>query len=422
MKRFFKLALVLCMVFSVVLALVACGEKTTAQNGESNKSVKFLTSEPQNRTADSSKKVKVGLICLHDESSTYDKNFIDSMYRALEKLGLSNSDLELVTGIGEDNSCYEKANELAATCDIVFADSFGHEPYLLRSAKENPDVVFCHATGTQAHTANQANYFNAFASIYEGRYLAGIAAGMKLNEMIAAGKFTAQEAKMGYVGAYPYAEVVSGYTSFYLGAKSVCPSVTMEVRYTSSWYDYDKEYAAAKALIEGGCKLISQHADSYGAPTACEETSTPNVTYNGTTESKCPNTYIVSSKIDWTPYYMEMIGYVLDGKTETYKDCVGTLASGSVKLDACGRNAAAGTQEAIDAAIAKLNKGELHVYDVSTFTVGGKTLTTYLADVDDDGTFTGETEVIKDGYFHESEYRSAPYFDLRIDGIREINE
>ena len=398
MKRFFKLALVLCMVFSVVLALAGCGDKTSA------------------------KSVKVGLICLHDESSTYDKNFIDSMYRALEQLGLSTTDLELVTGIGEDNSCYEKANELAATCDIVFADSFGHEPYLLKAAKENPDVVFCHATGTQAHTANQANYYNAFASIYEGRYLAGIAAGMKLNEMIQAGTITAEQAKVGYVGAFPYAEVVSGYTSFFLGVRSVCPTVTMDVRYTSSWYDYDKEYAAAKALIQGGCVLISQHADSYGAPTACEETNTPNVTYNGTTVSKCPKTYVVSSKIDWTPYYVEMISAVRDGKKVEKTDFVGTLASESVKLDAVGSCAAEGTQAAIDAAIAKLKNGTLHVFDTNTFTVGGQKLTTYLADVDDDGTFTGETEVIKDGYFHESEYRSAPYFDLRIDGIREINE
>ena len=366
------------------------------------------------------KDVKVGLICLHDESSTYDKNFIDSMYRALEELGLPKTSLELVTGIGEDSACYDKACELAATCDIVFADSFGHEPYLLNAAKENKDTVFCHATGTQAHTAGVSNYYNAFASIYEGRYLAGIAAGMKLNEMITAGKFTAEEAKVGYVGAFPYAEVVSGYTSFFLGVRSVCPTATMEVVYTSSWYDYDKEYAAANRLIDGGCKLISQHADSYGAPTACEQKSVPNVTYNGSTVAKCPNTYVVSSKIDWAPYYVKMIKAVQEGKKVSESDFVGTIATGSVKLDAVGTCAAAGTQEAIDAAKEKLQNGTLHVFDCNNFTVGGQKLTSYKADVDDDGTFTGETEVIKDGYFHESEYRSAPYFDLRIDGITEL--
>ncbi|MBR2891945.1 MAG: BMP family ABC transporter substrate-binding protein [Bacilli bacterium] len=366
---------------------------------------------------------KIGLICLHDESSTYDKNFIDSMYRALEELRLEESQLELVTGIGENEQCYQKASELAQTCDIVFADSFGHEDYMIQAAMENEDVWFCHSTGTKAHTKNLNNYFNAFASIYQGRYLAGIVAGMKLQEMIDNEEITAEEAIMGYVGAFPYAEVVSGYTSFYLGAKSVCPSVTMKVRYTTSWYDYDKEKAAAEALVQtDNCVLISQHADSYGAPEACETLGVPNVAYNGSTASKCPNTYLVASKIDWTPYYVEMIKAKMDGKTVSSKDYTGTLTTGSVKLDALGQNVAAGTQEALDAAIEGLKNGTIHVFDTNNFTVGGQKLSSYLADVDDFGDFEKETEVISGGYFHESEYRSAPYFDIRIDGITEINE
>lgn len=366
---------------------------------------------------------KIGLICLHDESSTYDKNFIDSMYRALEELGLEKTQLELVTGIGEDETCYQKASELAQTCDIVFADSFGHEDYMIQAAKENQDVWFCHSTGTKAHTKGLDNYFNAFASIYEGRYLAGIVAGMKLNEMIKNNQITAAEAVMGYVGAFPYAEVVSGYTSFYLGAKSVCPSVTMKVRYTSSWYDYDKEKAAAEALVNtDNCVLISQHADSYGAPEACESLGVPNVAYNGSTASKCPETYLIASKIDWTPYYVEMIKAKMDGKTVTAKDYVGSLVTGSVKLDDLGKNVAEGTAEALEAAIAGLKNGTIHVFDTNNFTVNNQKVTSYQADVDDFGDFKPETEVISDGYFHESEYRSAPYFDLRIDGITEINK
>ena len=366
---------------------------------------------------------KVGLICLHDESSTYDKNFIDSMYRAIDELGLERSQLELVTGIGEDRTCYEKASELAQTCDIIFADSFGHEDFMIQAAEENEDVWFCHSTGTKAHTKNLDNYFNAFASIYEGRYLAGITAGMKLNEMIANNEITAEEAIMGYVGAFPYAEVVSGYTSFYLGAKSVCPSVTMKVRYTSSWYDYDKEKSAAEALIQtDNCVLISQHADSYGAPEACESLGVPNVAYNGSTAAKCPETYLIASKIDWTPYYVQMIKAKMDGEKVSEKDYTGSLATGSVKIDTLGKNVAAGTQEALDAAIAGLKAGTIHVFDTNNFTVNGQKLSSYLADVDDFGDYAPETEVIKDGYFHESEYRSAPYFDLRIDGITELNK
>ena len=246
---------------------------------------------------------------------------------------------------------------------------------------------------------------------------------MKLNEMIENGEITEAEAVMGYVGAFPYAEVVSGYTSFYLGAKSVCPSVTMKVRYTSSWYDYDKEKAAAEALVNtDNCVLISQHADSYGAPEACESLGVPNVAYNGSTASKCPETYLVASKIDWTPYYVEMIQAKMDGEEVSAKDYTGTLNTGSVKLDTLGKNVAEGTQEALDAAMAGLKNGTIHVFDTNNFTVNGEKLTSYLADVDDFGDYAPETEVIKDGYFHESEYRSAPYFDLRIDGITEINK
>lgn len=140
---------------------------------------------------------------------------------------------------------------------------------------------------------------------------------MKLNEMISSGKITADKAKMGYVGAYTYAEVISGYTSFYLGAKSVCPSVTMEVTFTGSWYDETAEKEAAQKLINNGCVLISQHADSMGAPTACEAAGVPNVSYNGSTVSACPNTFIVSSRIDWAPYLEYAIDCVKTAKQLT---------------------------------------------------------------------------------------------------------
>ena len=245
--------------------------------------------------------IMVGFICLHDENSTYDLNFINAATAACDELGV---EYQIRTNIPEGQECYDAAAELVdAGCDIIFADSFGHEDYMIQAAKEFPDVQFCHSTGTKAHTEGLDNYHNAFASIYEGRYLAGVAAGMKLNEMIEDGTITADKAKMGYVGAFTYAEVVSGYTSFYLGAKSVCPSVTMDVTFTGSWYDETAEKEGANKLIQGGCVLISQHADSMGAPTACENAGVPDVSYNGSTVDACPNTFIVSSRIDWAPYY-----------------------------------------------------------------------------------------------------------------------
>lgn len=377
------------------------------------------------------KTVKVGLICLHGDNSTYDKNFIEAMKTACKNKGV---EVKIVTDVGETNDCYDKAAELVDEgCNVIFADSFGHEEFLLKAAKEFTDVEFCHATGVKAHTVNQANYHNAFAAIYEGRYLAGIAAGLKLKEMETAGKITANNKDdkgniiIGYIGAKPYAEVISGYTSFYLGVKSVVSNLVMKVTYTNSWYDEAAEKSAAEKLIAQGAALISQHADSMGAPTACETAGVPNVSYNGSTATACPNTYIVSSRINWIPYFEYMIDCVKEDKA-IVADWTGTIDNGAVALTELGTAATAGTQAKIDEAKLAMKDGTLKVFDIAKFTVtvGEKVntnatvdenghLTKYLADVD--GDFVGEKDVIKDGAFVESYYRSAPYFDMIIDGI-----
>lgn len=374
----------------------------------------------------------VGFIALHDDNSTYDKNFLDAIREACANKGIDSDHLIIKTGIDETQECYDAAADLVDQgCDVIFADSFGHEKFVLQAAREFPEVEFCHATGTLAHTENVANFHNAFASIYEGRYLAGVAAGMKLVEMENANQLKAANydadgnVKIGYVGAYPYAEVVSGYTSFFLGVRSVVDeetdhSVVMEVTYTSSWFDESAESEAADTLIERGAALISQHADSMGAPSACEAAGVPNVSYNGSTASDCPKTYIISSRINWVPYFEYMIDCVKNDEAIDV-DWTGTIATNSVVLTEVGAAAAEGTQAKIDEVKAQLQAGTLHVFDTSKFTVGGQTLTSYMADVNTDANYEKDTEAIKDGYFHESEYRSAPYFDIRIDGITELS-
>jgi basic membrane protein A len=365
--------------------------------------------------------IKVGLITLHDENSTYDLNFINAFKDSMANLGISEENYMIKTNIPEGQECYDTAADLVdAGCNVIFADSFGHEAYMIQAAKEFPDVQFCHATGTKAHTEGLANYHNAFAAIYEGRYLAGVAAGMKLNEIKEAGKLKGDTPKMGYVGAFTYAEVVSGYTSFYLGAKSVCPDVTMDVTFTGSWYDETAEKEGANKLIQGGCDLISQHADSMGAPTACEEAGIPDVSYNGSTKSAAPNTYIISSRINWSPYYEFVVNAVKNGE-EIPADWTGTIETGSVELTELNEDVAAeGTAEKLEEVKAGLQDGSIHVFDTSTFTVDGKAVdssnvpadTTY-ADFDP----ANAEALVADGYYHESEFRSAPYFDLNIDGI-----
>ena len=354
--------------------------------------------------------IKIGVILLHDEDSTYDLNFINGVKDAAAALGLSDEQVIIKRNIPESNECYETALDLADEgCQIVFADSFGHETFLLQAAKEKPEVDFCHATGTMAHTEKLDNFHNAFAAIYEGRYLAGVAAGLKLNEIKEAGKLKGDVPMMGYVGAFTYAEVMSGYTSFYLGA---------------SWYDEKEEKAAAEALIAAGADLISQHADSMGAPTACENAGIPDVSYNGSTVESCPNTFIVASRIDWAPYFQYIVNQKVAGEAID-TDWTGTIATGSVVLtDVNEKAAAAGTVEKIAEVKAQFEAGTLKVFDTATegfITVGNEPLNSYIADVDTDDAFTPDTEVVSDGYFHESELRSAPYFNVEIDGIEMLN-
>ena len=398
MKKILSLALVIALALSLCVGFASCG------GGK----------DPS--------EVKAALIALHGTSSTYDKNFIEAFETACKNKGLLEENYTVITDIPEGTECYDEAANFADEgYDVIFADSFGHEPYMLQAAEEFPNVQFCHATGTTAHTENLDNFQNAFASIYEGRYLAGVAAGLKLLEMYDTdndGKITDDEAKVGYVGAWPYAEVISGYTAWFLGVRSVVANATMEVRYTNSWYNEPAEKATAEALIADGCKLISQHADSMGAPTACENAGIPNVAYNGTTGKT--ETFIIASKINWVPYFEYMLDCVINGK-DIDTDYTGTIATGSVAITVLGEAAAEGTQAKLDEVKAQLQDGTLKVFDCSKFTVKGEHITSYKADVDSDEAYTPDTEVIKTEngitYFAESEYRSAPYFNIIIDGI-----
>ena len=419
MKKFIAilLALVLC------LALAACGSGKSEPEATPEPTFPFdNNSEPFDVSTlkkEDVAKIKVGFIFLHDENSTYDLNFMNAAKDTCTAMGV---DYIFKTNIPEGQECYDAACDLVGEgCNIIFADSFGHESFMIQAAKEFPDVEFCHATGTQAHSAGLPNFHNAFATIYEGRYLGGVAAGLKLNQMIEDGTITADQAKLGYIGAYPYAEVKSGYTSFFLGARSVCPSATMEVTFTNSWFSPDLEKEAAIKLINNGCVVLSEHADSMGAPTECESKGIPFVFYNGSAIKDCPNTFICASRINWVPFMEVMIGRVAKGQ-DLNKDWTGTLAINSVEMTEINAAVAApGTAEKMAEVASGLMNGTIKVFDTSTFTVGGKTLETYLADVNDLGTFTPDTESIVSGEFVESYFRSAPTFDIDIDGITNID-
>lgn len=428
MKKILTIIMALALVAAVAVGLVACGNSDIKDATEVELPALTLTPDMDYSSLPDLSNFKIGMICLHGTESTYDLNFINAAKAAVKALGMSESQLIIKTGIAEGEACYTTAIDLVKNrkCNVIFADSFGHEEYMIRAAREcaaeeeYSGVQFCHATGYMAaldENADLSNFHNAFASIYEGRFLAGIAAGMKLYEMNKGKAADQQNYKMGYVGAWTYAEVISGYTSFFLGAKyalnqkeaGLGDKLTMDVKFTGSWFDITAEKNAANALINRGCALISQHADSMGAPSACEAAGVPNVSYNGSTIASCPNTFLVSSRIDWTPYVKYIIAKTAKGEAFG-TNYTGTLKNGSVALTALNGDAIAeGTVDAIVAARAKLIDGTLKVFDTSTFTVGGSALT------------TADDALVHDGAYNESSVVSAPSFDKEIDGIKLLN-
>jgi basic membrane protein A len=424
MKKIFSLV----MVSALVLGLVTgCSSSTkeesstdTAAVTESAESAESEASEESTEATDTATAVdvKVGAIYVGDENEGYTAAHMAGIDEMMSTLGLSEDQVIEKTNIGEDESCYDAAVDLAEQgCTIIFANSFGHEDYMIQAAAEFPEVQFCHATGYQAASSGLANMHNYFTAVYESRYVSGVVAGLKLNEMIANGDITADEASMGYVGAYPYAEVVSGYTSFYLGAKSICPTVTMEVQYTNSWADMTAESEVATQLIANGAKLISQHADTTGAPTACETAGVPIVGYNVDMTSVAPNTALTSATINWGPYYTYATKSVVDGTVIDTDWCQGFVDS-AVGISTLNDAAVAeGTADKVAEVEATLKDGSFHVFDTTTFTVGGSTIEDLISS---DADYAKYADYVSDGYFHESEIISAPGFDLRIDGITEL--
>ncbi|MBT9776705.1 BMP family ABC transporter substrate-binding protein [Clostridium sp. MCC353] len=358
--------------------------------------------------------LKVGFIYIGDENEGYTAAHYAGAKAMQEKLGLTDDQLIIKWTIPEDETCYDAAVDLADQgCNIIFANSFGHEPYMLQAAEEFPEVEFCHATGYQAKGSGLANMHNYFTSVYESRYVSGVVAGLKLNQMIEEGKITEDTAKVGYVGAFPYAEVISGYTSFFLGVRSVCPTATMDVTYTNSWASFDLEKEAAEALIADKCVLISQHADTTGAATACEAAGVPIVGYNISMIATAPTQALTSASIDWAPYVTYAVQSVMEGKTIEPDWCHG-YAEGADKItelnEAC---IAPGTAEKVKEVESAIIDGSLKVFDTSTWTVKGETMNS----CEKDG-----IEYISDGYFHESEFASAPSFDIIIDGITDLTK
>lgn len=420
MKKFIALALVLIMAFSIC-ACQGKDQNATDKPEQTQDGNSDITPKPS-KTPTVNPDFKIGVILIGDENEGYTYAHMEGIEQARQQYGLSEDQIIYKYRIPEDEKCYQAAVDLAESgCSIIFANSFGHESYMIQAAREYPNILFCHATGqTAAKQTDLKNIFNYFTNIYESRYVSGIVAGLKLKELMDAGTVT--DPYVGYVGAYPYAEVVSGYTAFFLGIRSIVPEAHMDVQYTNEWFDLNLESEAANALMARGCVIIGQHADSTGAPSAIQaahEAGTyPNVYsvgYNIDMLEVAPDVALTSSKNNWGAYYTYAFGVALNGGEMEQDWCYG-YSDDAVLISQLGSACAEGTQAKVDEAIAALKAGTLHIFDCKNFTVNGEHLTSY----DKSFGFEG-TQLIWDGYFHESEVISAPLFDIRIDGITELN-
>ena len=428
MKKF--LAVLLSMILA--LSLTACGggggdSQTSGGTDDKPTESKPDESQPADGTSGDTeaKTIKVGLICIGDENDQgYTYNFIRGKDAATEALAAKGIDVEWVTkwNIGEDSSCEDANIELADEgCQLIINNSFGFEDFMLHVAKDYPEIEFIACTNQGSWNDGLDNTHNAFANIYEGRYLAGIVAGMKLQEMIDAGTITAGQAVIGYVGAFSFAEVISGFTSYYLGAKSVCPSVTMKVQFVGSWSDATAEANAASALADMGCVMISQHSDNTTPATTAQSKGAFHTGYNNDMISVAPEASLIGTRIDWSVYFEYVIEAVANGQSFDQDWCHGMDEGAVVMTELNEAIAAPGTKEKLAEVEEQIRSGKLQVFDTSAFTIGGQTLTTAMA-LDTDGDFTPDSEeAVFDGAFHESYFQSAPYFVLQIDGIEWLN-
>lgn len=429
---------------AMVLSLTACGSNAAAPAATEEAATEETATEEAAPTEEAAVEeaapaaapsdFKVGVILVGDENEGYTYSHIEGIKEAMKTLGLTDDQVIWKYSIAEDATCYDSAMDLVDSgCTVIFSNSYGHQTYMQQAAAEVPDATFVSMTGDTAAISGLPNFCNAFTNVYESRYVSGVVAGMKIAELDALGEIPATgydkdgNVKVGYVGAYPYAEVVSGYTAFFLGIQSVFEKVSMEVSYTNSWFDITAEGEAAKALMSGGSVIIGQHADSTGAPAAVQAALDAgevhySVGYNVDMLSVAPDAALTSATNKWAVYYTYAIGAAMNGEKIDQNWAKG-YTDDAVAITALGASCAEGTAEKVAEAEEAIKSGSLHVFDASKFTVEGKNLTEYVVDLTGnfETTDDGDKNAIMDGYFHESEFRSAPSFDIRIDGIKELN-
>lgn len=420
MKKRIALLLVLSLLLAGIVSCTQPAKEETAPPADTGSQTPGTgqdstdTAPPADTNAITKDNIKIGVIHimdLGDQGYTY--NHDQGAKKMIAALGLRDDQYIPKFNINDQDEAATDAaiNELINEgCQIIFATSFSYGGRVLEAAKAHPDIIFCHATGSDALFNDVPNMHNYFAKIHQARYLAGIAAGMKT-----------ENNHLGYVAAFDFSEVISGFTAFYLGAKSVNSDVKMDVIYANTWGDAQIESDIANALIKRGCDVISQHSDNVSPALAAEAAGVYHVGYNNDMAPAAPKASLVSARIDWGIYMTYAVQCVLDG-TPISVDWSKGYAEGAAYLSPLNTAIAApGTQEAIDAAAAKIMSGELKIFSgalkdadgnpaiIKSF--GGDTLYTFENDssvwVESDGTIDSP---------------SAPSFNPIIAGITIVSQ
>ena len=422
-KKILSTVLVVAMLASLCVAFASCGGGSESSESQSQGAISELT---------------VGVILIGNEGEGYTKAHMDGIEAAVEAMEATGKTVNVMwkKDVPEDEGVATNAQDLIADgASVIITNSYGHQNFMGTTVSdyEKDGVLFVHMTGDLAAGSPETNDCNAFTRVFESRYVSGVVAGLKLKSMIDAGTLTPENVpaafdtdgnvKVGYVGAYSYAEVVSGYTAFYLGIKSVVDNVVMTVKYTDDWFHPTKEAAAADYLMSQGCVIIGQHADSTGAPTAVQTKYEAgalyhfSVGYNVSMLDVAPDVALTSATNNWAVYYTELFTKIFAGEKPDTNWSKG-YADDAVAITALGTACAEGTADYVENVINSLKDGSLKVFDCSKFTVDGAHITTYT------GAYgMNEAECLKTEngvtFFDESTLRSAPYFDIRIDGITE---
>ena len=361
------------------------------------------------------------VLLLSENLSTRDvENHRSAVIKLSETFKIDSSKILIKEKVSE-NECFNIVKKtINDGYNLIFAVGKDLEDYIVQSATEHPKVQYCIADSKQAITSGMDNLHSYSLNDAESRYLVGVVAGMKLKDLIDNGEIKEEQAIIGYVASFENSENVSAYTAFYLGAKSVVPSVDMKVKFTESEYDEDLEKKTANALIANGCVLLAQQSNTNSIAENCEQYG---VYYVGCLQSSAdiaPNFAVVSTDEDWSSCYAQIVDSIIKDEDlpSGWYSSIDTSAVGVTEIK---KNAFASinkydeTKALVAETQEKLKSKTLHIFDTANWKVNGETITSTLTD--ELKADYGGKEYIDKGRFMEYELTTLPKFAFKIDGI-----